>query len=457
MSNCRCWALRTTAVVMLAVCLATSVCCRRSMAADPGPLAARGAAAAVRGDGQDMPFPEALSPTQVRQLSASKAGELGVAWIGADAQARGFSAQGECLGSEVELAAWRYRTAEAQEKAWVKSVGDLVGEEVGPGGTWAESFVDGRAVCAARFERDGQPWVAVAASANQPAAQEAACLMRSAAELVYPKTAGDWSLPEPAKGYDRETVYDPIDGAADQYIRYHFVRFYRGRYQKGDRTVLADVYQQATSADAYGVQSAFQGKEPAYVGGWGFSTGPQVTFWQGPYFCRIMAEWMGEGAGDAALEVAEAISHTIGVNGPEPSMLNVFADLDPQPARRYYFHMHKDLIPLFYLSTNNLLGLDADTDCVLAKLPPDKEGPVALAVRYPDRARAEAGLAGLLKVVLPDVAPTEGMRVGVWDQGRWAGAATKESVPGAWVVAAFDAVDEAQCRAMVQSLLERVP
>ncbi|HQJ52588.1 MAG TPA: hypothetical protein PKW05_12510, partial [Anaerolineae bacterium] len=163
MSNCRCWALRTTAVVMLAVCLATSVCCRRSMAADPGPLAARGAAAAVRGDGQDMPFPEALSPTQVRQLSASKVGELGVAWIGADAQARGFSAQGECLGSEVELAAWRYRTAEAQEKAWVKSVGDLVGEEVGPGGTWAESFVDGRAVCAARFERDGQPWVAVAA------------------------------------------------------------------------------------------------------------------------------------------------------------------------------------------------------------------------------------------------------------------------------------------------------
>ncbi|MGQ9731088.1 MAG: DUF6599 family protein [Candidatus Zipacnadales bacterium] len=272
-------------------------------------------------------------------------------------------------------------------------------------------------------------------------------------ELVYPEVIGQFRLVEPVQVYDKQTVFGPIDGAAEQYFRYNFVRLYRGVYTGGNEHIVADVYELASSADAFGVQSAFLTPDPVNIGQQGYIADSQLTFWQGACFCRLQGRGV---ARESLKQIGWALSQAIGLPGPEPDMLALLEDIEPKPLSVHYFHAVEDLEPLLYLSTSNVLGLGMDTDCLLAKLPPKGRPTTLLIVRYPSVTRADEGLAGLLQTVLSQAKREPGIIVTHWHDDLWSGVKICGNSERGWMIAVFDADHAATCEQLILTVLRRM-
>lgn len=357
--------------------------------------------------------------------------------LGAAEGASGTLADVQCLGQPVRLALWQYGTAEAADAAFESARAAIETPGEAPG--WLSGKADGQLAAVARFADDaGKPWIIGGTGDALDAVAEAVSRARGAKGLTYPATADDWALAEPAKAYDRVTVFDPIDGGAEQYFRYSFIRFYRGHYAKDQAGITVDVYEETTSPDAWGVQSAFLTKQPADVGQAGYVAPMQLTFWQGPYFCRLKCERRFEGSAEALLVVARALSDALVVRGTVPDMTALISGIEPAPASVHYFHEAIDLSQHFYISTSDVLGLGNDTDCLVAKLPGEGRGPALLAVRFPKGDRAAKALGGLAGVVLgKDAVPEGGRFAAEWDPGKWTVARVAEGTQHDWLLASF--------------------
>jgi hypothetical protein len=450
------WVRAMSGFLAAGVCVVLTGCPRQPVGNSPGAVDPT-AGFSAQPSTADHPFPESLEPEGAGPITANSMGDRVPPGFGSHDDARGHAARATALGVPVYLFAWEHADLGAAREAWAKA-GEAVGAVAGDGG-WLEAKLEsGSALrCATFTDSDARPWIVAGVSESPEAAAEAACLTRASLGLTYPDAIGDLKLAEPAKEYDRKTVFDPIDGAAEQYFRYHFARFYRGEYRQDEGKVVTDVYELASSADAFGVQSAFLTQRTSNIGQQGYLADSQLTFWQGPYFCRLQAYDMGDRAGDALEQIGTALSEALAVRGPAPDMVRLVERLQPEPLSIHFFHTVEELTPQFYISTANVLGLDLDTDCLVAKLPPEGSPVTLLVVRYPDADRAQQALDGLLQVVLPNVEATAGVRVGEWEPGRWVGTSTTGKRARTWLAAVFDADGAEGCRELLETVMGRIP
>src|SRR3989304_4594407 len=68
----------------------------------------------------------------------------------------------------------------------------------------------------------------------------------------------------PDKTYDRTTLYDYIDGAAEPYLTFQFRQVVARRYEKeGQPSIVVDLFDMGSSKDAYGLFSFHREEEDA--------------------------------------------------------------------------------------------------------------------------------------------------------------------------------------------------
>ena len=88
------------------------------------------------------------------------------------------------------------------------------------------------------------------------------------AVLPAPACAEGWTLQEKVTFYDKETLFDRIDGEAELYFPYGFTRLAYARYsnRQDDRTVIeADVYEMGSLLDAFGIYATYRRKDEADI------------------------------------------------------------------------------------------------------------------------------------------------------------------------------------------------
>jgi len=110
--------------------------------------------------------------------------------------------------------------------------------------------------------------------------------------LPAPGFADGWRTDGDVAVYDRETIYDYIDGEAELYYPYGFKRAAVANYVKADEPTLlisADVYEMGSLLDAFGIYSNYRSAEAeaAGVGCEGFRDDYQLMFYQDRYFVRL--------------------------------------------------------------------------------------------------------------------------------------------------------------------------
>jgi len=233
-----------------------------------------------------------------------------------------------------------------------------------------------------------------------------------------PKTVGGWQAAGEDRTYDRNTLYDYMDGGAEVYLAFDLRQVWTRKYAgPGNGEIALDVFDMGSPEEAYGILSCDRQDPPAGIGQdstYGFGL---LRLRQGRYFVSVMAADEGESSGQAVLEIGRAAVRAIGPPGPAPDMVGFLPQEALRPDRTSYFHANVSLNNRHFLASENILGLDRTTDCVLAEYDAGPGRPaVLLLVRYPGAEQAAAARRSFLAAYAPESDP-EGLAPA--ENGAW--------------------------------------
>ena len=218
-----------------------------------------------------------------------------------------------------------------------------------------------------------------------------------------PKQVRDWKASGPDAVYDRKTLFDYMDGGAEVYLAYDFREVFVRKYAdaEGNELVL-DIYDMGSPAEAFGMFSFDRQDPPAGIGqGSEYGLG-LLRFWRGRYFVSVTVSGNEQKAELPVLELGKAVAPLLGPDGALPDMLELLPAAGLQADKTAYFHSPIHLANRYYVASENILNLDATTDCLFGEYRAEGGGTARLlVVRYPDAARAGAAAASFRKSFLP--------------------------------------------------------
>ncbi len=244
-------------------------------------------------------------------------------------------------------------------------------------------------------------------------------------QSVLPEKVLTWSKAEEDQFYDSQTIFDYIDGAGEVYRAYNMQRCFSRRYVSPEGpAIILDVFEMASSYDAFGVfthdpdgEGLAVGQGAVYRSGW-------LGFWKDRFFVSLYADEDTEAAKQALRELAGKVASLIKKEGPKPQILSRLPKKGLQAASIRYFHDHPVLNRHYFISTENILRLGGRTEAVLATYQFKEGAAQILLVIYPDAEKAKEAYSSFLKHYLPDADPSGMARL---ENKKWCGASLKGS------------------------------
>ena len=255
-------------------------------------------------------------------------------------------------------------------------------------------------------------------------------------EELSPLICENWAVTESAI-YTPETLYEYINGGAEVYRAHNFVKLYAYRYENpGQPEILADVFEMASVADAYGVYHHDHRESP----GAGIGTESELSdntlfFRKNKYFVSLIAFDETEEALNAVKAIAQAVAGNIEEDDTLPELISLLPEgMRPVESPKYFHHDHC-LNDHYYLFNRNVLNLDGNTSCTLAKYgePGQTQGyTMMLIVKYPSAALCRNASDNLRQAYFAD-ADEDGLVM--TEDSKWAGS----RIQGNYLVGVFDA------------------
>lgn len=218
-----------------------------------------------------------------------------------------------------------------------------------------------------------------------------------------PKQVLDWKASGEDAVYDRKTLYDYMDGGAEVYLAFDFRQVFVRKYADaaGNELVL-DIYDMGSPAEAFGMFSCDR-QDPEAGIGQGSEYGPGLLrFWRGRYFVSVTVAGDEAKAEAAVLALGKAVAPLLGPDGPLPEMIRLLPRAGLKAGRTAYFHNNIHLSNRYFVSSENILSLDAGTECLFAEY--DAAGGDSarlLLVRYPSADAATAAARSFRTAFLP--------------------------------------------------------
>ncbi len=265
--------------------------------------------------------------------------------------------------------------------------------------------------------------------------------------MPLPETIGGWVLQDDPVTYDRESIFDYINGAGEVYRSYAFNQVSVERYQREEaETVTVEVFDMGTPHDAWGVFSYAREEEETGIGEAFERKGSILCFWQNRFYVCVSADQVGEDPGPVLEEVAGGISQHLPFGGERPPLVRALPPADLVPLSDRYFHLHQTLNYNYYLVRENVLNLSPDTDAVLARYAPGST--YLVLIRYPDESEAAAALSSFREAVLgaEEVETAEGLDGKFYSSGQ----------EGVYLALVLDGATESAAEALCLIALERL-
>jgi hypothetical protein len=131
--------------------------------------------------------------------------------------------------------------------------------------------------------------------------------------------AQGWTLKDKAVLFDKDTLFDHINGEAELYFPYGFDMLATATYMNGNDSevwIVADVYRMGSLLDAFGIYSNYRKADAAGVaiGAEGFVSSSQLMFYQDRYFVRLQVTGATSLGQDVFLACARSVSQKLPAN-----------------------------------------------------------------------------------------------------------------------------------------------
>jgi hypothetical protein len=214
---------------------------------------------------------------------------------------------------------------------------------------------------------------------------------------VFPaaKDIPGWDISQKVATYDQATLFNLVDGQADSFFAYGFEKVAVQRYKNAQGTLLnVEIWQLATSADAYGLFSTGRTGTPVGIGNEGDSDpGRRLAFWQNHYFVSLEAL---QPVPDATLQAfAQAMTGRLPTGGVCPGLVDRLPQSGLNQQTIIFFHEEISIQMDVWLGGANILGLSQATDGVLGRYQIGLATVRLMLVEYPDSGQAAKGLKAL--------------------------------------------------------------
>jgi len=266
--------------------------------------------------------------------------------------------------------------------------------------------------------------------------------------MLLPESISDWVRETPTITYDRETIFDYINGAGEVYRSYAFSQVIVARYQRpGVDAFNVELFDMGNAEDAYGVFSYAREQEEVGIGGGFERRGSVLCFWQDRYYVCVAAEQRADDTGDLLEEIARGVSAQLPPAGERPPLVSMLPSEGLIPHSDRFFHLHQTLNYNYYLVRDNVLNLTPDTDALLARYRPGST--YLVIIEYADEGAAGAALSSFREQILPDAGSAETVE-------REEGMFTTIAQQVRFVVVVLDAASESAADGLRQATLENL-
>ena len=272
-------------------------------------------------------------------------------------------------------------------------------------------------------------------------------------EILPPSEAGSWKWDGKEMKYNSKTLFSYIDGAAELYLAYGFQNLTVRRFEKSNQPpIILELYEMASSEDAYGVFSFEHQDEAVGIGQGSEFGGGLLRFWKGKYFVSIYAEGEGAEVESGILKMGKAAANSIPATGPEPKLVGFIPgkDLGLVDKSVRYLKSHVLLNQRFFIAHQNILSLNRKTEAVLAQYLQGKQKTQILLIRYPDSKEAVDAYRSFMKGYLPDV---RGMDRARTEDRKWTFARQRDK----FILIVFGAATEADAEGLLKATEEKLP
>ncbi len=268
------------------------------------------------------------------------------------------------------------------------------------------------------------------------------------AAMILPDSIGRWVRRDPPVTYDRETIFDYIDGAGEVYRSYAFGHVLVARYEgPGGEDLAVELFDMGNADDAYGVFSFAREQEEEGIGGGYERRGGVLCFWQDRYYVCVAAEQRPADNERVLEDVARGIAQRLPAATERPALVSALPSDGLVPSSERFFHIHQSLNYHYYLARDNVLHLSPETDAVLARYQP---GPTyLLIVGYENEGEATDALASFRQQIVPRSVDTE---TAVTEGGKF----VTSGQHGRFLVVVLDAPSESAATSLREATSERL-
>jgi hypothetical protein len=146
---------------------------------------------------------------------------------------------------------------------------------------------------------------------------------------ALPNIAG-WTLSPEKEVFDRENLYERINGAAPLFIENNFQEMTSMEYAQGDDYITIQAYRHATPEDAFGMYASERSADMTFysgIGGEAQGDGYGLYFFAGCIYVKMMASDETDAISHSLLKIAEGMAEKI---APAAGYPPVFARFPPE-------------------------------------------------------------------------------------------------------------------------------
>ena len=212
---------------------------------------------------------------------------------------------------------------------------------------------------------------------------------------LLPSTETGLKKTDSPKIYNRENLFDYLDGGAELYLAYDFQKLIVQKYlfpqdafaQK--KTLTVEIFQMSSSFDAYGLFSLDQDGEELNIEQKALYGYGLLKLWKDNYFIRILNTEGTDELKGMTIKMGKEISEKIKNKGELPQLLSFLPENGFVPTSFRYFHKFTVLNYLYFLANKNILNLSEETNAVLCDFQVHEKTLKLLLIEYPNALQAK--------------------------------------------------------------------
>ncbi len=262
-----------------------------------------------------------------------------------------------------------------------------------------------------------------------------------------------WHLRDSIQTYDRESIFDYINGAGEVYRSYDFRRLSVFHYDADQQPgIMVEMFDMGRDEDAYGIFSHARESEESGIGqGYEYSGG-RLCFWQARMFVCVLAESETDQTKEAVYALSRQIAERIspshdGSDSNKPHLIEYLPKDNLRAGSIRFFHQHASLNYHYYLAVENILQLNDETNAVLGCYDPAQT--YLLCVEYINSQAASNAYASFIQSYAPEAEKTGASCL---DKDKWIAVRQQEQ----YLVVVFDASTEKGATGLVTSCVEKI-